>query len=162
MALELESLRKEIQSYLEHSGIAVFYGYSQMTDTLNQVSWDTEQHPSYKEFIAAARKAGAKLIVFHHQAFSMDQIDDALERLEETDLPREDKRNLESRLRQLQPYEGFTCSVELSFASDGRIYVFELHTEWYEALGDVLAEIEAAAEEEESGDSTLGGYFSNN
>lgn len=162
MALDLEALRAEIQAYLDDSGLAVFHGYHRVSDTLNQVSWDTELHPDFKLFLATARKAGAKLIVFHHQAFSLDQIDEALDRLEDSDFTRDEKRNYETRLRQLQAYEGFTCGVELSFCVEGHIYVFELHTEWYDVLNDILAELDAAAEEEHEEGGTLGGYFSNN
>lgn len=161
MVRDLETLRAEIQAYLDDSDIAVFHGYHRLADTMNHVLWDTEQHPEFKEFLGTARKAGAKLIVFHHQAFSLDQIDEALDRLEESDLLREEKRNYETRLRQLQAYEGFTCSIELSFSVGSQVYLFELHTEWYEALNDILAELEAATEGEEN-DGTLGGYFSNN
>ncbi len=162
MALDLESLRAEIQAYLDDSGLAVFYGYHSMPDALNQVSWDTEGHPDFKQFLAAAVKAGSKLIVFHHQSFSLDQIDEAIDRLEDSDFTRDEKRSYETRLRQLQAYEGFTCAVELSFCVNGRTYVFELHTEWYEALNDILAELDAAAEEQQQDHGTLGGYFSNN
>jgi len=41
MALDLETLRTEIQAYLDESGAAVFHGYHRMIDTLNPVSWDT-------------------------------------------------------------------------------------------------------------------------
>ncbi len=142
--------------------MAVFYGYHRMNDALNQVSWDTELRPDFKEFLGAARKADAKLIVFHYEALSLDEIDEALDGLEDSELPREEKRSFETRLRQLQAYEGFTCSVELSFSIESRVYMFELHTEWYEALSDILAELDAAADEEETDDGTLGGYFSNN
>jgi hypothetical protein len=104
-----------------------------------------------------------KIIVFNHQAFSLDQIDEALEQLDETDFTREEKRNYETRLRQLQGYEGFTCSLELSFSLDGRIYVYELHTDWYETLNNILAELDTAIEEaEEEDEGPIGGYFSNN
>jgi hypothetical protein len=163
MALDLETLRVEMQAYLDDAGIAVFHGYHRMSDTLNQVIWDTEQHPDFKEFLATASKAGAALIVFHHQPFSLDQIDQALDQLEDTDFTREEKRGFENRLRQLQAYEGFTCAIELSFCVDGRIYLYELHTEWFEALTDILAELDAATEnEEQEDDGTLGGYFSKN
>ena len=161
MALDLESVRTEIQSYLEDSGLAVFYGFHQMPEALSQVSWDTRAHPDFKAFLSTARKAGVRMVVFHHQAFSLDQIDEALDSLEESELSREEKRNFETRLRQLQAYEGFTCALELSFSVDSRIYSYELHTEWYEALNDILAELEVASEEEED-DGALGGYFSNN
>jgi hypothetical protein len=164
MALDLETLRAEMQAYLESSGMAAFYGYHHVLDTLTQVSWDTDGHPDFREFVEAARKANVSLIVFNHQAFSLDQIDSALDELEQSELTREEKRNYETRLRQLRDYEGFTCSLELSFALEGRVYVYERHTEWYATLTEILAELDAASEEEEEGDSdgTIGGYFSNN
>ena len=57
MALDLETLRTEIQAYLDESGAAVFHGYHRMIDTLNQVSWDTEQHPDFREFLIAGLHA---------------------------------------------------------------------------------------------------------
>ena len=162
MALDLETLRTEIQAHLDELGVAVFHGYYRMSDTLSQVAWDVELHPDFREFMSAGQKAGAKLFVFHHQAFTLDQIDEALDQLEESDFTREEKRSLEARLRQLRAYEGFTCSVELSFSVERLSYVYELHTEWYDALAEILAELDAATEEAEEDNGSLGGYFSNN
>ena len=164
MALDLESLRTEMQAYLDESDLAVFHGYHRMMDSLAQVLWDTERHPDFREFLATARKAGATLVVFHQQPFSLDQIDEALDQLEDADFSRDEKRSLETRLRQLQAYEGFTCSIELSFGLESRIYLYELHTDWYQSLNDILAELEAAAEDDDQDpdDGSLGGYFSKN
>jgi hypothetical protein len=162
MALDLETLKAEIKGYLDDSGLAVFHGYRRALDPSTHVHWDTDEHPSFVEFLKAGTKAGAKLFVFHYQAFSLDQIDEALEQLEDSSLSHEEKRNFEGRLHQLQAYEGFTCSLELSFSIDGQIYIYELHTEWYQALNDILAELDAVAEDEEENDGTLGGYFSKN
>ncbi len=163
MALDLETLRKEVQEFLDESEIPVFYGYRQMLDAINQVSWDVELHPDFRDFIKAGRTAGAKLMVFSYRAFSLDQIDEALDQLEDSSLSREEKRSFENRLRQLQGYEGFTCSLELSFSLESDIYTFELHTDWYQAMNQILAELDTFADEEEEGhDDTLGGYFSKN
>ncbi len=163
MPQDLEKLRSEIEMYLQQSGMTVFHGSHRMLDALQQVSWDTEHHPDFREFLNSAQSAGAKLIVFSQQAFSLDQLDGALDQLEACDFTREEKRQYESRLRQLQGYEGFTSSLELTFALDARIYLFEVHTDWYEAFTDILGELDAAAEEEDvSEDGSLGGYFSNN
>lgn len=162
MALDLESLRAEIQTYLDECKIPIFHGYHTSIDTMTQVAWDVVTHPDFRQFVTTGRKAGAKLIVFTHLSFSLDQIDEALEHLENSDLTREEKRNFETRLRQLQAYEGFTCSVELSFTLDAQVYVFELHTDWYQSMNDILAELDMATDEDtESGD-PLGGYFSKN
>ena len=163
MPLDLESLKAEIQTYLDKSDIPIFHGYHRASETMAQVAWDVDGHSDFREFVSAGKKAGAALFVFTHLPFSLDQIDEALDQLEQSDLGREEKRNFETRLRQLQAYDGFTCSVELSFTLDNLLYVFELHTEWYQALNDILAELEFATDEEENGDEgTLGGYFSKN
>jgi hypothetical protein len=162
MALDLETLRTEIQAHLQESGIPVFYGYHGLLDTAAQVSWDTEAHPDFREFVETARKAGAALIVFNYESFSLDQIDDALDQLEESDFTREEKRNYETRLRQLQAYEGFTCEVQLSFTLENRLYVFELHTDWYQALAEIINELDVATEEIDEEEGPIGGYFSNN
>jgi hypothetical protein len=163
MTQDLEKLRSEIEAYLQASGIPVFYGYHRLPDAMLQVSWDTEHHAGFREFVDAGRSAGAKLMVFHQQAFSLDQIDEALDQLEDCELTREEKRQYESRLRQLQTYEGFTSSLELSFTFEARVYLFEVHTDWYESFTDILGEIDAATEQDDSSqDGSLGGYFSNN
>ena len=161
MALDLETLRTEIQGQLDGSDFSVFHGYHNVMDALNQVSWDSERHPDFREFLTCARKANAKVIIFYHRTFSLDQIDGALDQLEDSDFTRDEKRSFETRLRQLQAYEGFTCSVELSFALNSQVYMFEVHTDWYDALNDILAELDVATEEQQD-DGTLGGYFSNN
>ena len=162
MTLDLETLRTEILSHLNASGISVFHAAHRAMDPLNQTFWDVDDHPDYRAFVAVAQQAGAKMIQFYHQTLSVEQIDEALDELEESDFTREEKRQYENRLRQLREYEGFTCAIELSFTLTNKVYVFELHTEWYESLTDVLSELEAVNEGEEDEEDGLGGYFSNN
>jgi len=164
MMTDLETLRTEIQGYLEEIGMAVFHGYRRTVDSPVQVYWDTEKHPDFREFVEVGRRAGAKLIVFAYEAFSLDEIDEALDQLEDSTLAREEKHTFEKRLRELQAYEGFTCSLELSFDLEGRAYLFELLTGWYETLRDILAELELSTqqEDEDEDQGPIPGYFSRN
>ncbi|HWF45381.1 MAG TPA: hypothetical protein VG168_00125 [Bryobacteraceae bacterium] len=164
MGLDLETLKAEMQAYMAREGMTVFHGYSRSVDSPAHVYWDIENHPDFREFLEAGRRAGAKLVVFYHRAFSLDAIDEALDHIEDSELPRDEKRSYESRLRELQAYEGFTCAIELSFDLDGRVYLFEVRTEWYEALNDLLAEIDAATEdlEDDEDQGPISGYFSKN
>jgi hypothetical protein len=166
MAIDLEQMRVDVEAYLEKMNWPVFHGYHRMVDALVQVNWDTNRHPDFREFVECAKKAGAKLIVFYYDSFSQDKIDEALDQLEVCDLTREEKRSYESRLRSLQAYEGFTSTLHLSFALDGRMFLFDLRADWYEALDDILMDLDVASadlEEEEGSDGPVGGgYFSNN
>ena len=112
----LDTLKGEIEEYLEEQGFAVFRGFPRMLDTLPLVYWDCDRYPDYKAFLTTAKAAAVQLVVYHQQEFSAEQIDNALERLEEVELPREEYRVMERRLKELRVYEGFTCSLELSSA----------------------------------------------
>ena len=160
----LDTLKSEIEVYLEEQGFAVFRGYARMVDSVPLVYWDCERFPDYKAFLVTAKAAGVQLVVYHQREFSIDQVDGALERLEEIELPREDYRSMERRLKELRMYDGFTCALELSFDLEGRVYIFDLRTDWYEELTDMLDDLHmlAAPNEEEDDDSPMRGYFSQN
>lgn len=162
MAADLETLKREIEAYLHELGIAVFYGYS--IDSPVSVYWDTERHPDFREFIVTGRNAGARLVVFSHETLSQDEIDEALDQLEESDLAWDDKHKYENRLRELQAFEGFTCSIELSFEIESRIYLYQMRTAWYQTLKEILAELDTTTglEDEDEDDGPMAGYFSRN
>jgi hypothetical protein len=163
MSLNLDELKNEVLQYLEKQDFVVFHGYSRLADTDSFVAWDTERQPAYQKFLDAAKKAGAKLIVYHHREFTQAHVDEAAERLEACDVSVEEQRSMERRLRDLRAYEGFTCAVELSFDLAGRVYLFNIRAEWYEDYLDLLEEIDAAtADEEDEDDESMGGYYSRN
>jgi hypothetical protein len=114
-------------------------------------------------FVKAAQIAGVKLLVFHQREFSADQVDEALEQLAGCDMPREEHHELERRLNDMRVYDGFVCAIELSFDHDGRVFLFDLRTDWYEDLSDILDEIQILdAESDNDDDTPITGYFSKN
>jgi hypothetical protein len=164
MKQNLDSLKTEILEELRAQGFVVFNGYSRLTDSVATVYWDTSRHPDFRDYLATAKAAGVKLVTFHHREFSSDPVEDALERLEDYELPPEDKRSLDRRLRDFLPYQGFTCALELSFDHQGRVYMFDLHTDWYGEFLDTVDEIDGSAPEEgeEDDEGPIGGYYSRN
>lgn len=166
MSVNLDILKKEILETLEADGFVVFRGYSRLADSDSFVAWDTDRHADYRQFLAAAKNAGEKLMVYHYREFSAGHLDDAFERLEECSLDVEEHRTLERRLREMKAYEGFTCAVELSFDHQGRIYLFNLRSDWYEDYLDLIEEIDAATpgaeDDDDDGGNSIGGYYSRN
>jgi hypothetical protein len=162
MKPNLDTLKTEIEQYLEESGLAVFYGYSRALESMASVYWDCDQYPDYKLFVKAAKISGANLIVFHQREFSAEQVDDAIEQLAGCDMPREEYHELERRLNDMRIYDGFVCAVELSFDHEGRVFLFDLRTEWYEDLSDILDEIHIMDAESDDDDTPMSGYFSKN
>ena len=96
------------------------------------------------------------------------EIEDALEQLEECDLGRDEKRSVERNLNELRAFVGATCSIEMAFDFQGRLYVYELVTEWFQTFMDLSELIMTASssdsedDDEDGSDSSFGGYYSKN
>ncbi len=163
MKVNLDTLKAEIEAHLKESSFLTFHGYSRNGENETLVEWDTSRYPDYKQFLNVAKRLEVRLIVLHHRDFSAEVIDEAIEELNSTGLDYEDRRTYEQRLRELGVYEGFTCALELSFDYGGRVYLFEIQTEWYEELNQILDELSMNGGPTNGEDEDpLGGYYSKN
>jgi hypothetical protein len=165
MSVNLDSLKAEIEAYLQQEGFLIFHGYARRGNEygIAEIEWDTARYPDYKKFLEVAKGLGVKLIVLHYREFSAGTIEDAIDSLEDSGLEYQDQRTLETRLRELGVYEGFTCAIELSFDYEDAPYLFELRTAWYDELNDILDRLSLSpTEEEEDEGDPLGGYYSKN
>lgn len=164
MKQNLDTLKTEIVQALRDSGFIVFHGMSRSLDKTPEVEWDTHRYPDYSRFLDVAKELGVRLIVVHHYEFDSSVADRALTELEETEMEYEDQRRYEKRLNDLKIYDGFTCSIELSFDLNGLTYFFELHTEWFDEANALLQELDlgSLAEDLDSDDESYGGYYSKN
>jgi|WetSurMetagenome_2_1015567.scaffolds.fasta_scaffold297537_2 hypothetical protein len=162
MLPNLDSLTEEIQHYLEAEHFVIFRSMSRTTEEGPFVFWDSSRIPDYRKFLETALQLGVRLIHFHSREFRSHHRQEALELLQEADIPREEKRDLERRVEELAIYEGFTCAIELSFDYEKTTYVFELQTEWYDDWHEILDELEDAAPGDMDDRSGYGGFYSNN
>jgi hypothetical protein len=162
--LNLDTLKREILGYLDQTGFAVFHSAPGSLDgATSMVLWDARNHPDYQMFLDVARKADVKLILFGSREFEASDIDELIEQLDTSDIPRDEQREYRSRLRELRSYEGQTCSIELAFDLNQRLYIYEVQPDWYEDFIGLDEEIIArAADDEMEDDEPLGGYFSKN
>ena len=166
MDLNLDTLKLEIQEYLTSKQFAIFRSSPGGLEGNPMVMWDAEKHPDYQMFLEVAQKAGVQLILFGSREFDGDELDDLLEQVSACDLPRDEQREMESRLRELRPHSGHTCSLELAFDHHSRLYVYEVRPDWYqEYLGleeEIFERLTDGGESDEDDDSSLGGYYSKN
>lgn len=163
MDLNLDTLKREMLDHLEASGFAVFHSQPGGLEGLPMVIWDCERYPDYQMFLDTARKAGCKMILFASRDFEEAEIEEALEQLEDCELPAEERVGLERRLRAARGYEGITCSLELAFDHHSRMYVYELRPDWYEEFLGVCDQIGSyLSVEEEEDDGSFGDFLSKN
>lgn len=166
MDIDLDTLKSEILQYLEAAGFAVFRSHPGELEGLPLVCWDCERFPDYRMFLETAQKVNARLILFAAREFENSEIEEELEALEDCDLTREDQREYERRLREFRKYEGVTCSLELGFDHNSRVYVYEVRPDWYdeflELSDEIASNLPSAGGDGEEGDPGLGGFYSNN
>ena len=118
MKLNLDSLKTEIESYLNDNNFLLFRGFSRRLEEMPEVEWDARQYPDYRQYLKVAKQLEVRLIVFHHREFAAGLIDDAMDDLESRYGYDEDG-SIARRLNELRDYEGFTCAIEMSFEHDG-------------------------------------------
>jgi len=161
--LDLDPLKREILAYLDSSEFAVFHSTPGGLDGLPLVLWDVERFPDYRMFLDVARKAGVKVILFASCDLEASDFEELKEHLEEADLPREDQRDFQKRMRELRAHEGVTCSIELAFDFNSRMYVYELQPDWYDEFINLEEEImEHIPDGDDDDDASLGGFYSQN
>lgn len=163
MDINLNTLKREIEEYLETAGFAVFRGSPGGLEEFPMVLWDSEQYPDYQLFLDTAKKAGVAMLVFATREFDSAEIEEALEQIEECDMERGERHELEGRLRKMRSFAGNTCSLELAFDHQGRMYVYEVSPDWYDEFLGIEEEIAShMPSDEDLGGDSLDGYFSRN
>ena len=164
MDLNLDTLKREILGYLDEAGFAVFRSSpGGLEGAPSMVLWDSENHPDYQMFLDVARKTGIKLILFATREFEAADLDELIEQLDGSDIPRDEQREYRNRLREMRSYIGVTCSIELAFDYNQRLYVYELQPDWYEEFLTLDEEIVTSLTDDDlDEDEPLGGYFSKN
>jgi hypothetical protein len=156
-------LKEDIRTSLDRDRFVVFHGYARTVDDLPAVYWDTERYPDHEDFLKSAKAVGVSMIVFHQQEFTGAMVEDAMDSLESGDVSADDYRLIKGRLEELRRYDGFTCTMELSFDYQGRAYIYELRSEWFDEYSEILEELEfGMSGDKEEGADPMGGYFSKN
>ena len=143
MDLNLDTLKQEILAYLEHAEFAVFRSAPGGLEGLPMVLWDAEGYPDYQMFLETARKTGAKMILFAAREFETSEVDEAVDQLDECDLSREERRELEARLRDLRAHEGVTCALRVDQV-DHVASLQESNNTLYDASGRPLVLLDPA------------------
>jgi hypothetical protein len=166
VTFNLDTLKQELLDYIVSEGFAVFRGQPGILEDMPTITWDVEAHPEYQAYLNVAKISGARIIVFAHREFHADEIEDAEEQVQDCEFPREELRSVERSLSDLRAFIGSTCSIEMAFDYQGRMYVYELVTDWFQTFIDLSDLLLAASspkdDDEDETDSSFGGYYSKN
>jgi hypothetical protein len=135
MADDLTGLKDDMTAFIEGHGMRRFNGYVDYEE-VQSVMWKSEDNPeSWKDFVELAKAATAPFLTMDSWTLRREDLDDLLQRLGNAEFANDE--DLEE-ARWLRTYLGKTGFVQLGFAHQGIMMVYEASTEWYDRYQRVL------------------------
>ena len=131
----LATLKDDMIAFIEGHGMRRFQGYVDYEE-VPSVMWKPEGNPDgWKDFVELAKAASAPFLTMDSWTLQREDFEEVLERLKNTEFANEE--DMEE-VRWLRTYLGKTGFVQLGFAHQGVMMVYESSTEWYERYQRVL------------------------
>src|SRR5512140_588873 len=126
---DLAGLNDDMIAFIEGHGMRRFHAFVD-SEEVPRVMWRSEDNPDgWKDFVELAKSAGAPFLTMHFWALDRAEFDRLSQRLADGDYTSEE--DLEES-RWLKAYIGKTGFVQLGWAYQGCVFVYEAGTEWYE------------------------------
>lgn len=149
----LLSLKDDMIAFIEGHGMFRFKGY--VDENVPTVSWDDEENPdSWKDFVEAAKAAGAQFLTMSDATLERDDIELLMEQLEDQEYPDPSHQDMED-ISELEKYAGKVGYVQLGFAHHGVMFLHETTTPWYERFQEMVERVDALSDiviEDEDGE----------
>jgi hypothetical protein len=125
----LAGLKDDMVAFIEGHGMRRFHGYVDYEE-VQSVVWKTEDSPdSWKDFVELAKAAAAPFLTMDSWTLRREELDQMVERLGSLEFTSDE--DVEE-ARWLRTYVGKTGFVQLGFAHQGIMMVYEASTDWYD------------------------------
>jgi hypothetical protein len=132
---DLSSLKDDMTAFIEGHGMRRFPGYIDYEE-VQSVMFKAEDNPDgWKDFVELAKAANAPFLTMDSWQLRREDLDELLQRLATTEFTSDEE--LED-ARWLRTYSGKTGFVQLGFANQGIMMVYEVSTEWYDRYQRIL------------------------
>jgi ABC-type taurine transport system substrate-binding protein len=132
---DLASVKDDMVAFIEGHGMRRFNGYVD-PEEVQSVMWKADENPdAWKDFVELAKAAAAPFLTMDSWRLEGQELDEVIARLGTSDFSSDE--DVED-ARWLKTYLGKTGFVQLGFAQQGVMMVFEASTEWYERFQRLL------------------------
>jgi hypothetical protein len=134
---DLHNLKDDMTAFIEGHGMRRFPGY--VGDEVVSILWKDDENPDgWKDFVELAKAANVPFLTMDEVVLTKEDLDFLIERLKDGEF----SDDLDD-ARWLRTYIGKTGFVQLGFAHQGSIFLYEVSTEWYDRYQHVLDTAEA-------------------
>ncbi len=138
---DLTSLRDDMIAFIEGHGMRRFHCY--VSEEMNSIMWDPGDNPDgWKDFVEVARGSGAPFVTMNEAVLGEEDLDFMLDRLRYSTYVNPEDLEEAKILRTCLGKTGF---VQLGYAYQGIMFLYEASTAWYERYQRLLDLAEESA-----------------
>ena len=131
----LISLKDDMVAFIAGHGLRRFNGY--VTEEVPTVLFEEDDADGWKDFVEHAKAANAAFITMSEVILEKADIALLLEQLREQNFPDDEAPDLDD-AEYLINHVGKIGYLQLGFANQGVMFLFEVSTEWYERFQQLM------------------------
>jgi len=132
---DLATLKDDMIAFTEGHGMRRFPGFVDYEE-VQCVSWKAGDNPDgWKDFVELAKAAGAAFLTMDSWRLDREELDTMIQRLSDAEFTTDE--DLED-ARWLRTYVGKTGFVQLGFAYQGVMMIYESSTPWYQRYQSII------------------------
>ena len=131
----LISLKDDMVAFIAGHGMRRFNGY--VTEEVPTVIFEEENPDGWKDFVEHAKAAGAPFVTMSEVILEKSDIAILLDQIREQNFPDEDAPELDD-AEYLVNHVGKIGYLQLGFAHQGVMFIFEVATDWYDSFQNLM------------------------
>jgi hypothetical protein len=131
----LISLKDDMVAFIAGHGMRRLNGY--ITEEVPTVVFEDDGPDAWKDFVEHAKAAGAPFVTMSEVVLEKSDIAILLEQLRDQTFPDEDADELDD-AEYLVNHVGKVGYLQLGFAHQGVMFIFEVATDWYDSFQSLM------------------------
>lgn len=131
----LISLKDDMVAFIAGHGLRRFHGY--IPEEVPSVIFEDDDPDAWKDFVEHAKAAGATFVTMSEVTLEKSDVAILLEQLRDHNFPDPEAPEIDE-AESLVSYVGKLGYLQLGFAHEGVMFLFETSTEWYERFQELL------------------------
>ncbi len=131
----LLSLKDDMIAFISGHGMRRMPGY--VTEEVPTVLYEDDDPDAWKDFVEHAKAAGAPFITMSEVILEKSDVAILLEQLRDRTFAEEEEVDIED-AEALVKHVGKAGYLQLGFAHQGVMFLFEISTDWYDRFQDLL------------------------
>ena len=132
----LISLKDDMVAFIAGHGMRRLNGY--VTEEVPTVIFEEDNPDGWKDFVEHAKAAGAPFVTMSEVILEKADVAILLDQLRDADLPRRRRSEEIDDAEYLVNHVGKIGYLQLGFAHQGVMFIFEIATDWYDSFQNLI------------------------